>query len=76
MSKDIEKNMYIDIIILIDDVLADVKVLYQSTYEGTNYDKVGYLRKNNTTWFHIGIPSFLGNGYIPIIEFIRGNLNE
>lgn len=64
--------MYIDIIILIDDVLADVKVLYQSTYEGTN----GYLRKNNTTWFHIGIPSFLGNGYIPIIEFIRGNLNE
>lgn len=62
--------------ILLEHYNSDVKVLYQSTYEGTNYDKVGYLRKNNTTWFHIGIPSFLGNGYIPIIEFIRGNLNE
>lgn len=55
---------------------SDAKVLYQSTYDGVNYDKIGYLKRNNATWFHINAPYRFRNGYVPIIEFIRGNLIE
>lgn len=56
---------------------SDAKVLYQTTYNGVTYDKVGYLKRNDTVWFHIAIPNNFGSkGYVPIIEFIEGNLAE
>ena len=55
---------------------SDAKVLYQATYDGVNYDKIGYLKRNNATWFHIAAPYNFGNGYVPIIEFVQGNLAE
>lgn len=53
---------------------SNAKVLYQTTYNGVTYDKIGYLKENNHYWFNIGTPDRFN--YAPMIEFIFGNLKE
>lgn len=53
---------------------SKVNVLYQTTYNNVVYDKIGYLKENNVTWFNIGVSTFIN--YVPIIEFITGRLEE
>ena len=53
---------------------SKAKVLYQTTYNGVTYDKIGYLKENNHIWFHNGAHTYLA--FPPIMEFIFGNLEE
>ena len=53
---------------------SKVNVLYQTTYNNVVYDKIGYLKENNVTWFNIGVSTFIN--YAPIIEFVMGRLEE
>lgn len=62
--------------ICLGDFNSEVKVLYQATLEGVNYDKIGYLKRNNITWFHLEVANDFKERYVPIIEFIQGDLAE
>lgn len=53
---------------------SKVNVLYQTTYNDIVYDKIGYLKESNVTWFNIGVSTFIN--YVPIIEFVMGRLEE
>ena len=49
-------------------------ILYQAEYNGTAYDKIGYLKTNGHMWFNNATDYLLP--FPPIIEFIFGNLKE
>lgn len=53
---------------------SNATILYQAIYENETFDKIGYLKENNNTWFNMGISTFYN--YAPIIEFVMGRLGE